>query len=209
MIQHLIYDFDGTIADSYPIFVRIMHDVADELGFAITCDDDVLYRSLKVTLRTAYDLMQIEHLFSFQTVMSSYHKWQAAYAKEFKIYPQARELLLLAKKKGRHNYIYTHTGPVVKDLLANRGVLDLFDFVLDSSYGFPMKPAPDALRFLLDRFQLDPKECMMIGDRPIDAYAGMRAGMLGCLWDEDSLFTDAKVDYYIRRLEEVKTIVAI
>ena len=44
----------------------------------------------------------------------------------------------------------------------------------------------------------------MIGDRPIDAYAGMNAGMHGCLWDADGLFADAKVDFYVEELSEIK-----
>ena len=128
---------------------------------------------------------------------------------DFQIFPEAADLLISAKAQGKHNYIYTHTGPVVKEMLDHMGVLDCFDFILDASYSFPLKPAPDALRFFLDKFGFDPKTCMMIGDRPIDAYAGMNAGMYGCLWDADGLFADAKVDFYVKELAEIKNIVDI
>ena len=88
-------------------------------------------------------------------------------------------------------------------------MLDCFDFVLDASYNFPFKPAPDALLFFLEKFKLDPKTCMMIGDRPIDAHAGMNAGMYGCLWDSDALFSDGNVDYYIKELSAVSEIVGM
>ena len=49
----------------------------------------------------------------------------------------------------------------------------------------------------------------MIGDRPIDALAGMNAGMLGFLWDENGLYNDIKVDYYSKNITDVAKIVGI
>lgn len=209
MIDHLIYDFDGTISDSYPLFVRFLHEAADKRGYTLPCDDGELYRASKQTLYAAYLRIGGESVCPYQTFADDFHELQEKHRDEFQIFPEARELLLRAKAAGKHNYIYTHTGPVVKDMLSRMGVLDLFDFVLDASYNFPMKPAPDALLFFLDKFGFDPKTCMMIGDRPIDAHAGMNAGMYGCLWDVDGLFTDAKVDHYVTELADVARIVGI
>ena len=207
MIEHLIYDFDGTISDSYPLFVRFLHEAADKRGYKIACSDEEIYRASKQTLYRAYQVMGGESVCPpYQIFVDDFHELQVLHKDEFLIFPEAKKLLLDAKRAGKRNYIYTHTGPVVKEMLANMGVLDAFDFILDASYGFPMKPAPDALLFFLDRFGLDPKTCMMIGDRPIDAHAGMRAGMYGCLWDSDGLFPDARVDFYVKELSEVSRI---
>ena len=35
MIKNLIFDFDGTISDSYPIFVRLVRDVAAEFDVEV------------------------------------------------------------------------------------------------------------------------------------------------------------------------------
>jgi len=209
MIEHLIYDFDGTISDSYPLFVRFLHEAAEKRGYSIPCSDDMLYRASKQTIRVAYEAIGGEAACDYKDFLDDFHELQVIHRKEFQIFPEARELLLRAKAAGKHNYVYTHTGPVVKEMLADMGVLDCFDFILDSSYGFPMKPAPDALLFFLEKFRLDPQSCMMIGDRPIDAHAGMNAGMFGCLWDADGLFIDAKVDYYVKELCEIATIVGL
>ena len=208
-IDHLIFDFDGTISDSYPLFVRFVHEIADECGFRVPCDDETLYRSLKVSWGKCYETIGGEQICEHAFLMHAMHQKQAQYEKEFSIFPEARDLLIAAKEKGIHNHIYTHSGPVVKNILSNMGVLELFDFILDSSYGFPSKPAPDALLFFLDKFGLDPKTCIMIGDRPIDAYAGMNAGMYGCLWDQDSLFADTQVDLYIKELSELQQILQL
>ena len=210
MIQHLIYDFDGTLSDSYPLFVRFFHEIAKKRGYRIPCSDDTLYRASKQVVRAVYDVIGGEAVCGdYQQFLDDFHELQLLHRKEFCLFPEARELLLDAKAKGFHNYIYTHTGPVVKEMLENMGVLDCFDFILDSSYGFPFKLSPNALLFFLDKFGLDPQSCVMIGDRPIDAHAGMNAGMYGCLWDADGLFEDARVDFYIRELTEVRKIVGL
>ena len=43
----------------------------------------------------------------------------------------------------------------------------------------------------------------------IDALAGMNAGMIGFLWDEDDLYKDIKVDYHSKDINDVAKIVGI
>ncbi len=209
MIQHLIYDFDGTIADSYPLFMRFLHIIAERHHITIPCDEETLYRAIKRTGYEGYCAMQCEDVLDYTAFMDEFHALQEESRFDFPVFPEAVEVLRAAVAAGKKNYLYTHTGSVVNQMLEHLGIADCFTFVLDASYSFPLKPAPDALQFLTQKFELDPKTCMMIGDRPIDAHAGMAAGMLGCLWDAEALFPDAKVDHYIRDLSEVKRIANI
>ncbi|MBQ8415702.1 MAG: HAD-IA family hydrolase [Clostridia bacterium] len=203
MIEHFIYDFDGTIVDSYHLFVRFCHEIAENHSITIPCDDNTLYRALKKTAYDGYLVLECEDRLDYQSFLDEFHALQEKYRFEFQPFPEIKDLLQLAVAHGKKNYIYTHTGSVVADMLENIGLLRYFTFILDSSYGFPLKPAPDALLFFLKKFQLDPKTCVMIGDRPLDAHAGMNAGMYGCLWDGESLFTDAKVDFYAKELSQI------
>ena len=206
-IEHLIYDFDGTIANSYPLFFGFLKTIAQNRGIRIPCDDTTLYRALKTTGMDAYRAMDCADIIDYSAFMEDFHALQEEHRASFPIFSNVEALLRDAIKAGKKNYLYTHTGPVVKDMLARMGILDCFTFVLDSSYKFPLKPAPDALQYLTKRFSLDPKTCIMIGDRPIDAHAGMNAGMYGCLWDDEDLFGGARVDYYVKDLDEVRSIV--
>lgn len=206
MIEHFIYDFDGTIADSYHLFVRFCHEIAQNHGIQIPCDDNTLYRALKNTAYDGYLALECEDRLDYQAFLDEFHGLQEKYRSEFQAFPNIKEILALAISHSKKNYLYTHTGSVVAEMLRNMGLLEYFTFILDSTYGFPLKPAPDALLFFLKKFQLDPKSCVMIGDRPLDAHAGMNAGMYGCLWDGESLFTDAKVDFYTTELTQIPTL---
>ena len=207
MIEHLIYDFDGTISDSYPLFLEFTKIIGKENGLEQTISDEELDRYHKITLYDGFKRLGWHEKMTWKSFLARFHELQAEYAKKFVAFPEAVELLEYANKTGRKNYLYTHSGSIVGEILKNMGIDHLFTFVLDSSYGFPAKPAPDALLYLIDRFSLDPKSCMMIGDRPIDAQAGMNAGMAGCLWDMGKLFEDAVVDHRVDHLIDVKKLI--
>lgn len=209
MIENLIFDLDGTIVNSYPHFVECFIAACEKNGIDVPYDRDTVYRMLKITVPQAYARLDVEHKTTYEKFYADYVAIYSEHYTEQPGFAQTIDLIKRAKAAGKKNFIYTHTGPIAKKILANIGILDDFEFVLDASYPFPMKPAPDALLFLAEHCGLNPKECLMIGDRPIDAYAGMNAGMLGFLWDEENLFPDAKVDYLCKDITEVAKIVGI
>ena len=209
MINHLIFDLDGTIVNSYPLFVDSFIEACKMNGIDVPCDRNTVYHMLKITVPDAYKKLDVEHKTTYEKFYADYVDTYSKKYLEQPGFPQTIDLIQRAKAAGKKNFIYTHTGPIAKEVLANIGILEYFEFVLDASYPFPMKPAPDALLFLVEHCGLEPKECLMIGDRPIDALAGMNAGMVGFLWDEDDLYPDVEVDYCSRDITDVAKIVGI
>lgn len=209
MIQNLIFDLDGTIVNSYPLFVDSFIAACEKNGIDVPYDRDTVFRMLKITVPDAYRKMDVEHKTTYEKFYDDYVSTYSEHYTEQPGFAQTIDLIKKALAAGKKNFIYTHTGPIAKEILKNIGILDCFEFVLDASYPFPMKPAPDALLFLAEHCGLDPKSCLMIGDRPIDALAGMNAGMVGFLWDKDGLYPDAKVDYRCKDITEVAKIVGI
>lgn len=57
------------------------------------------------------------------------------------------------------------------------GITDFFDFVAGFDSGHGGKPAPGMLLAFADRFGLDPREVLMVGDSLHDLIAGRAAGM--------------------------------
>ena len=49
-LEYFIFDFDGTISDSYPIFVKICHEIAREKGLPFEIDDATLDKALKINV---------------------------------------------------------------------------------------------------------------------------------------------------------------
>ena len=100
-------------------------------------------------------------------------------------YEGARDFLSAVIDLGGKNYLYTHRGESVFKALQRDELEGLFTDIVTSLDGFPSKPAPDALLYLMQKHSLDPDSCVMIGDRSIDVNAGLNAGMNGIYMDPD------------------------
>ena len=209
MIRNLNFDLDGTIIKSYPHFVKFFNEVCKKNGVEVPYDRETVYRMLKITVPQAYASLHCEDKMSYEKFYSDFVEFYTQNYKKLMGFEETVSLIRKAKEAGKKNYLYTHTGPVAKDILKNLGIFDCFEFILDASYHFPAKPAPAALLFLAEHCGLDPTECLMIGDRPIDALAGMNAGMFGFLWDEDGLYNEIEVDYHSKDITDVAKIVGI
>jgi phosphoglycolate phosphatase-like HAD superfamily hydrolase len=96
-------------------------------------------------------------------------------------FEDAERVLAAVIERGGRNYIYTHRNHTVHYYLEKFGLTKYFSDILTAEEGFPWKPAPDALIALIERNNLDPRECVMIGDREIDGLSGKNAGIAGAL----------------------------
>lgn len=202
--KHLIYDFDGTLSDTYPCFTETVLALIKKYGISDTYEN--VYSNLKVNV--GYALKQYD--FGKDTVAArrEFHIIHDELAPKIqKPYPEAEEILRYAMAQGHKNYLYTHSGKIVKILLEQWGIADCFEDIIDSTMKFPTKPAPDALNYLCENHGLDKKDCLMIGDRDIDTDCGRNAGMKGCLFDPDHYYDKADVDYRIENLLELKNII--
>ena len=203
MIQDLIYDFDGTLSDTYPVLTNAMLDILREHG--IKEDYERAYAYFKVSVGHAiqqYDIGLDIKAFT-ELLLTRYHKAAVDLLQPF---PEAKQLLADAVKAGKRNFIYTHSGKTVYEFLDKWGLSPYITFVLDSSYNFPNKPDPSALLYLIERFDIDPATAVMVGDREIDVLAGQNAGMAGCLFDSDGFYPDCKAEYFVKNLTDIRKI---
>jgi len=67
-------------------------------------------------------------------------------------------------------------GPALANL-AQAGVTEVFDFIAGFDSGFGAKPATGQLLAFCEKLDLNPKQCVMIGDSLHDLHAGRAAGM--------------------------------
>lgn len=200
--DHFIFDFDGTLSDSYPAFVKAAKEVAEVYG--VCADEKQIYHLLK-----KYSTV---HLFDtlgfgenreqayrkFQTLSNEYLRNEAVAMEG------AEELLRWIEERGGKSYIYSHSGDVVLANVKKWGLEPYFaDYMLGGKQ-YPRKPAPDTLLALVERATLDLARCVMIGDRDIDVLAGKNAGMDGILIDDEGFYGDLEVTYRVTCLGEIK-----
>lgn len=177
-IKNYIWDFDGTLYDTYPHTLAAFCETARRRGMEI--DPDEAYRQMRITLWDAFRFYKVDDAFieQFYGIENdlSFRPHGAPFS-------QIPEMLRYIAAHGGKNFLYTHRDKVALEYLQRDGLMNLFSGLVTRENGFPLKPAPDALRWMLREYALEPAECLMIGDRAIDVKAGENAGIAGCLFD--------------------------
>ncbi len=194
------WDFDGTLYDTYEGIVRAVRKGMDEMGLAHS-DADIL-PLLKTTLRQA--CLALAGQDRADELLSHYFMHaQDEGPESMKPFPGCAETLRGVVEAGGVNFLYTHRNNTALEALKNDGLIELFRDFITYEAGFPDKPAPDALSWIIDLHRLDRRECVMIGDRIIDAQAGRNAGIAGALYDPDGFFRPEDADFVFKRLEDI------
>lgn len=198
--KYYIYDFDGTISDSYPTFTKAFLQMLEDLGIHDTYEN--VFAKLKVSFGnacTSYDFPKME-----KSVSQLYKEYRVPlmpiYAKPF---DDAEKLLATVIENGGKNYIYTHSGQIAWDLLEQWGLKKYFAGGVTADMKFPGKPAPDALNYICETEGLEKDLCVMVGDRDIDILAGKNAGMDGILLDPGGYFPGFECTHRVDTLEEI------
>ncbi len=179
--QNLIWDFDGTLFDSYPhICAAYLQALQD---FDRTADAGILMDKLRINFRAAHDWLQTpEHVRERFTQ----YEHDISFAPCAVLYDGMKTLLEDTHARGCRHFLFTHRGNLALTYMENIDILPLFTdcITADSVEHFAWKPAPDAVLYFLDAYHLIPAETVMIGDREVDIGSGVSAGIDGLLFDE-------------------------
>lgn len=202
MYKNLIFDYDGTVADSYPLFNESFQHALSLHG--IEADPDQTLRELKISVGHAARQYG-DRVDPNQLTREMYAYYNSIVLERCSLCPGMRELVEAAAARGVRCYIYTHSGKEVEDYLAKLGIRDAFADLMTASENFPRKPDPTALLALCTRNNLDLTESLMVGDRDIDIAVGHNAGMAGCLYDPDNFYDAAVVaaEHNVTSMEQI------
>lgn len=176
--KHFIWDFDGCLCDSYPHTAHMFLEAMRRHGRTELPPYEDVFLRLQVTWIHARDFFGMTDA-EYRTLHELDHDFTLAPVPT--LFDGIRETLEDIIARGGKNYLYTLRNHVAAEALEASGVKDLFtDFVVREN-GFPGKPAPDAVLYLMEKHGLNPAETVMIGDRDLDGQSGINAGASGCL----------------------------
>lgn len=195
-VRHAFWDFDGTLIDSYPAMVRAV--VAGAADFGIPLTPARALDLMKVNLRHCCEVLAQEGGVSPDALNEIFRRHEQGELRQglppVEGIPEALQAIQAA---GIRHYVATHRDLGCRDLLEKAGLLQHFTGFVTWEDHLPRKPAPDMLLHLMDQHGLDPAECVMIGDRPLDTQAGIAAGVLSILLDTEDRFPDGACDVRI------------
>ena len=122
--------------------------------------------------------------------------------------PTRAEVIKAINRSGKRNYLYTHRGDSAIEYLEDRDLIDYFQDCITREDGFPNKPNPEAILYLMDKHKIPKLQALMVGDREIDILAADNAGIKSCFFHPDTPEDSQSADYNIRSLEQIAPIIA-
>lgn len=189
--RSIVFDLDGTLVDSLPGIAEGVNRALRSLGkdphsqeavrgmigrgAANLCAAAIGYAD--VSLAPAEELAAMHSAFLREYPLC----WQGNFTRPYPGIPEMLEHLAAAgcRLAVLSNKPHDITVPMVQALFPRLA----FDAVMGNSPAFPRKPAPDALLYLAEQWEVQPAEMMMVGDSLYDAQTADNAGCSCALFD--------------------------
>jgi HAD superfamily hydrolase (TIGR01509 family) len=183
MIKVIIFDFDGTLADTIDILLSITNRLSVEFGFKSA---------------TKEELAQLSNLNSWQILMYSgislfkfpllIRKLKAELRSELpniQLFPGIKEVLLELKNSGfQLGIITSNSRENVLDSIVRNGLQDTFDFIYSSTTFGKHK----VINRWLNKQNINPEKVVYVGDeiRDIEAARKTRIKVIAVCWGFNS-----------------------
>ena len=204
-MKNYIWDFDGTLFDTYPAMVDGAWQALKDLG--ISMDKKEIYFKMK-KYSTSY-LINESNL-NAKEFNELFHRYEKESTEVSRPFPETKQVLEMLKDNGGRHFILTHRlTESTWGLLKEHRLAHLIEEVVGIDQDFPRKPNPASLNYLIDTFHLERTDTMMIGDRRLDIEAGKNAGVATCLYDIDHFLGEIPADYVVGNLNEILTLQSI
>lgn len=209
-IEAIIFDVDGTIADSMWMWKQIDIEYLERFGISLPSDlqKNIEGKSFKETAIYFKERFLIPD--SIDTMMADWNEMAAyKYQYEIPLKKGVLEFIKQCKEKGILLGIATSNSvELLTYLLKAHRLENEFEVIITGSDGLKGKPAPDMYLEAAKRLKVEPKKCLVFEDIIPGILAGKRAGMKVCAiedaYSKDVLSEKKKeADYYIDSFEEL------
>lgn len=184
--KYIIFDFDGTLADSIPVLFTIIQEIAKEMGYEreITQADWDWVRD--------HELKDIPHKFGIPLIKIPYLLLEGRNKMKKQMYsvPPCRgmveELKKLKKEKYELAILSSSSRDLIQEFVLKNNLVELFDFVHSEPNIFGKDKA---LLSLLKQFKMPLEESIYVGDemRDIDACKKIKLDCISVGWGLNSV----------------------
>jgi phosphoglycolate phosphatase len=177
MLKLIVFDWDGTLADSVSKITECKQFLANKYGLPVPSEDTVrhvLGKKFEEALSICFPYANTELLNKlgdeFHYLMRQKH-YQAA------LFPHAKEILSTLKTRDLKLAIATAKDrSEFNNALLHNELAGIFDITCCAKE-YPSKPNPTILHYLMETFNVTPDECLMIGDTTNDVLFATNANV--------------------------------
>jgi len=159
-IKLVIFDLDETIVENTIPFSEMRERILGEMG--VKDAPRHLYEFLKAKGEEYLKLLEREEI---------------RRAKKARIMSSLPRVLEYLNEKGIKKAVLTRNSKKAT-MIALGDYAEKFDAIITREDEFEPKPSDEAVRYLLEKFNVRKEECIVVGDYDYDIIAGKRAGCI-------------------------------
>jgi len=204
IINLIIFDFDGVLADTFDTFYPLIQDGMKEIGMGISPQQ---YRDLfKDNVHKGFenligDEKKLSRFLEFRSV--HYDRYYYANENGAKLFPDAKKFIREINKKFTLAIASSGKQDNIKSLLADNGIENAFRLICaDSSHS-----KVGMLQHILNKVDTEPVCTFLITDTTGDVLAGKSVGLktIGVTWgfQDRQTLAKANADFLVSNFDEL------
>ena len=182
-IKLVIFDFDGTLADTKENIILTFQMTMKELGVEIKSRQECA-ATIGLTLEDAFKVLYPG------MAAEKYILLRDTYRRIFKenrkilvpgLFPEVMETLEELRRRGYLMSIASsRLSPSLHSFLEDMKIAHFFEYAVGGDNVEHPKPAPDAVLQILRHYNLSAEEAFVVGDMPFDINMATNAGVKSC-----------------------------
>ncbi len=205
MYTNIIWDFDGTLFDTYPAIAQALCRAAKAMDLEVAREE--AYALAKTSIGEAVRHIASRFGVDADALMARYRQFNGETDLALlRLYPHVQSILEKGTAMGRRNFIFTHRGNSAQTCLELHGIGHLFEDVVSGKQGFARKPDPAGNLHIITKYGLIRGETIAVGDREIDILAAKNAGIDSCLFVDTDAAPHTEATYTIHSFAELEKI---
>ena len=180
MFEAVIFDWDGTLADSLPVIVVSFQKTLNEVGCNVS--DEFLLRRIGIGARNMFrEALSLCSMPCDEKIVDDLLKRKirihAELADKITLIDGAHELLDSLRPKVKMALATMSNRPVIDKLLKQKNLVDHFDYVLTVDEVAKPKPDPEVFLKCAAQLNCQPERCVVVEDSVFGVKAAVRANM--------------------------------
>ncbi len=210
-VDLIVYDLDGTLADSLPDLTEAANYACRKLGLPGHQPEAVKGMIGGGERKFIERVVGPEHQDLMEEGLKLYLDYYSRHCGDkTRLYPGVPETLnrLAAKKQAvLSNKLQRLTEKVLQVL----GIAPMFIAIQGGGAGLPLKPSAEPLRALVRKVGVAPDRTLMVGDKPADVLAGRQAGVFTAAvtygYGDPPSLRDAAPDFLLEKFSQLPEII--
>jgi len=203
--KHVVFDWDGTLADTYPVISGAYNAAFDALGIP-----RIPYEEIKRITGTLQNREMLGAVFGERKAEASeaLYKYIEEHHMDVKALPGAKELLEFCRDKGLDIYLVTNkTRKFVDKEMAKLGFDVFFKKTAAAREYEQDKPHPATTHSIFDGKIPIAETILMIGDGDADVQTAKSYGNAkSVIYDPEGTYKGSTPDYMVKSLLDIKAI---